>query len=88
MDKPRNLVIDWVLGLPQGYQLDQSLPLTLTLRGTQGWYLSHVLPDRHSKRYREVGWVAHKILVTAQRPNSSFPFGLKLGLELGLGLVN
>ena len=33
-----------------------------------------------------VGWVAHKILETAQSPNSSFTFGLDLGL--GLGLVN
>ena len=33
---------------------------------------------------------AHKILETAQRPNSPFPllFYLTLGLDLGLGLVN
>ena len=32
------------------------------------------------------GVVAHKMLETAQSPNSSFPLGLDLGL--GLGLVN
>ena len=49
-----------------------------TLRGTWGFYLNHVLPPRSSKSYGVVGWVAHKILVTAQRLNSSFPFGLGL----------
>ena len=38
----------------------------------------HVLPPRSSKSYGVVGWVAHKILVTAQRLNSSLPFGLGL----------
>ena len=28
----------------------------LTLRGTQGFYLNHVLPPRPSKSYRAVGW--------------------------------
>ena len=39
----------------------------LTLRGTWGFYLNHVLPPRPSK-YFGVGWwwLAHKILVTAQ----------------------
>ena len=44
-----------------------------TLRDTQGLYLNHVLPVRPSKNYSVGGWVgglvvAHKILVTAQRP--------------------
>ena len=41
----------------------------LTLRGTWGFYLNHVLPPRPSKSYR-VGWwwVAHKILVSAPVP--------------------
>ena len=30
-----------------------------------------------------VVWVAHKILVTAQSPNSSFPFLFDFGLGLG-----
>ena len=45
---------------------------------TWGFYPDHVLPPRSSKSYGVVGWVAHKILVTAQRLNSSFPFGLGL----------
>ena len=48
----------------------------LTLRGTWGFYLNHVLPPRPSKSYRVVGWVAHKILVTAQ----VLGFGIWIGL--------
>ena len=41
----------------------------LTLRGTWGFYLNHVIPHRASKSYRVVGWwVAHKILVSAPVP--------------------
>ena len=36
-----------------------------------------------------VGWVAHKILETAQSPNSSFPlWAWTWDLGFGLGLVN
>ena len=38
----------------------------LTLRGTLGFYLNHVLPSRPSESFGVVGWVAHKILVTAK----------------------
>ena len=34
-----------------------------------------------------VGWLAHKILMTAQRPNSLFLFLFSLGLDFELGLV-
>ena len=40
---------------------------------------------------KSYGWVAHMILVTAQSPNSPFPFwiwGLVFRLGLGLGIVN
>ena len=43
----------------------------LTLRGTWGFYLNHVIPQGASKSYRVVvvvGWVAHKILVSAPVP--------------------
>ena len=33
-----------------------------------------------------VGWVAYKILVTAQRPNSPFLFGFDWDWNLALGL--
>ena len=45
----------------------------LTLRGTWGFYLNHVIPHRASKSYR-VGWWGgvvvgwHKILVSAPVP--------------------
>ena len=63
----------------------------LTLRGSLGLYLNHVLPPRPSKSCGRggVGWL--KILVTAQRPNP-FSFSLiwiRLGLwtlDLALGL--
>ena len=61
----------------------------LTLRGTWGFYLNHVLPPRPSKSYRVrwggvvVGWV--KILVTAQVLGI---WDLGFGLDFGLGLVN
>ena len=38
------------------------------------------------KSYRMVGWVAHKILVTAQRPNSPFLLDLTgTGTEIWTG---
>ena len=42
----------------------------LTLRGTWGFYLNHVIPHRASKSDKVVGWwwVAHKILVSAPVP--------------------
>ena len=43
----------------------------LTLRGTWGFYLNHVLPPRPSKSFGVVvvgWWVAHKILVSAPVP--------------------
>ena len=56
-----------------------TLDTFLTVRGTWGFYLNHVLPPRPSKSYR-VGWwwwwVAHKILVTAQ----VLGFGIWIGL--------
>ena len=48
-----------------------TLDTFLTVRGTWGFYLNHVLPLRPSKSYRVVvvGWVvAHKILVSAPVP--------------------
>ena len=46
----------------------------LTLKGSEGIYLDHVGPLRHSKSYR-VGWVvAHKILVTSPEAKFLFPF--------------
>ena len=66
-----------------------------TLRGTKSIDLDHVGKLRPSKSYGwgGGGWVAHKILVTAQRPNTSLPFlglfgALDFGLGLGPGLVN
>ena len=52
-----------------------TLDTFLTVRGTWGFYLNHVVPPRPSKSYRVVGWVgwvgwgvAHKILVSAPVP--------------------
>ena len=62
----------------------------LTLRGTKGIYLDHVGTLRPSKSYGwgggVVGWVAHKILVSAQGP---LVFGIWVwGLGVwGLGLT-
>ena len=88
-DKPGNLelmtgsVFDNVLLEPGGHILPLAAHLDLgdlpniTLRGIWGFFLNHVLPPRPSKGYRGVvGWVFHKILVTAERPNSSFPLDL------------
>ena len=49
----------------------------LTLRGTWGFYLNHLLPLR-CLTSQSVGRMSlvHKILVTAQRPNSPCPLGL------------
>ena len=55
---------------------------------TWGFYLNHVRPPR--KTAKDIGGVvvAHKILVTAQRPNSFFLiFGFSLDFGLGLGLI-
>ena len=54
----------------------------LTLRGTQGWYLNHVLPIRPSKSYSQ-GWVGlwpmrFKWQPRCQRPNSPFLFGFDI----------
>ena len=62
----------------------------LTLRGVLG-ALNYVLPPRSPKSYGVGlwgGWVAHEILVTAQRPNSSFIriWALDWDLALALGL--
>ena len=49
----------------------------LTLRGTQGFYLNHVLPPGASKSYGVVGGVGwYEILVTAQ----VLGFGIWIGL--------
>ena len=60
----------------------------LTLRGTQGFYLNHLLPPRPFKSYRVDGtagyMVAHKILVSAPVPLELIWLGLT-GLGLGLG---
>ena len=58
----------------------------LSLRGTWGLYLNHVIPHRASKSYRVGGWVAHKILVSAPVPLELILLGLT-GLGLGLGAL-
>ena len=63
-------------------------PNFLTLRGTWDFNLNHTLPSRPANRYRvgRGGVMVHKILVTAKRPISLFPFLDLTSGEFGLGL--
>ena len=95
------MTLDFFYGLrmTQGYQLNHSIsqrPLKHFFRNVllEHVGLSCVLPPwvlvlETSFMLKSCGWlynmVAHKILKTALSQNSSFPFLLTLGLDLGLG---
>ena len=77
------------LGLTQSYQMYHSLSLRLLKHFfddvlLEHGELAHVLPL--AVHLDLVGWVAHKILETAQSPNSPYSFLFDFGL--GLRLVN